>query len=104
VLLTTGGGSRSVLWRQILADVTGKAVVACREVETTSLGAGIHAAAAAGWHGSLLGAAEAMTGTGARHVPSADTAARYDELFAIYREIYPRTAPLHGALQRAFDV
>src|ERR687888_293079 len=103
VLLTTGGGSRSRLWRQILADVTRKAVVACRELETTSLGAGIHAAAAAGWHGSLLEAAEAMTGTGARHVPNEGDAARYDELFAIYREIYPRTAPLHGALQRAFE-
>jgi xylulokinase len=103
VLLTTGGGSRSALWRQILADVTRKTVVACREAETTSLGAGIHAAAAVGWHGSLLEAAQAMTGTGARHEPSERAAARYDELFAIYREIYPRTAPLHRALQRAFD-
>jgi xylulokinase len=103
VLLTTGGGSRSALWRQILADVTQKTVVACREAETTSLGAGIHAAAAAGWHRSLLEAADAMTGTGARHSPNGETAARYDELFAIYREIYPRTAPLHLALHRAFD-
>src|SRR3954463_5413095 len=74
VLLTTGGGSRSALWRQIVADVTGKTVVACREAETTSLGAGMHAAAAAGWHGSLLAAAEAMSGVGARHAPSASTA------------------------------
>jgi xylulokinase len=103
VLLTTGGGSRSELWRQIMADVTRKTVLACREAETTSLGAGIHAAAAVGWHGSLLEAAEAMTGTGARHVPSESAATRYDELFAIYREIYPRTAPLHRALQRALD-
>jgi xylulokinase len=103
VLLTTGGGSRSALWRQILADVTRKTVVACREAETTSLGAGIHAAAAVGWYGSLLEAADAMTGTGASHVPDETAAARYDELFAIYREIYPRTAPLHSALQRAFE-
>jgi xylulokinase len=103
VLLTTGGGSRSALWRQILADVTGKTVLACREAETTSLGAGIQAAAAVGWHGSLLGAADAMTGTGARHTPNEAAAARYDELFAVYREIYPRTAPLHRALQRAFE-
>jgi xylulokinase len=104
VLLTTGGGSRSPLWRQIVADVTGKTVLACREPETTSLGAGIQAAVAAGWHdGSLLDAAESMSGVGARHTPSASAAARYDELFAVYREIYPRTAPLHQALQRALE-
>jgi xylulokinase len=100
-LLATGGGSRSALWRQIVADVTRTPVVACREAETTSLGAGIHAAAASGWHGSLLEAAEAMTGEGAVHTPTESTAARYDDLFAVYREIYPRTAPLHQALQDA---
>jgi sugar (pentulose or hexulose) kinase len=101
LLLTTGGGSRSALWRQIVADVTGKTVVACREAETTSLGAGMQAAAAAGWYGSVREAAEAMSGVGARHTPDASAAARYDELFAVYRDIYPRTAPLHEALQRA---
>jgi xylulokinase len=100
-VLATGGGSRSALWRQIVADVTRKPVAACREAETTSLGAGIHAAAASGWHGSLLDAAEAMTGEGAHHTPDESTAAEYDELFAVYREIYPRTAPLHQALHDA---
>jgi xylulokinase len=103
LLLMTGGGSRSPLWRQIVADVTGKTVVACREAETTSLGAGMQAAAAAGWHGSVLEAAEAMSGVGARHTPSASAAERYDELFAVYREIYPSTAPLHAALQLATE-
>ncbi len=103
VLVTTGGGSRSALWRQIIADVTRRTVVVCREAETTSLGAGIHAAAAAGWHGSLLEAADAMTGTGVHHEPDDAAAARYDELFGIYREIYPRTASLHGALQRTLE-
>jgi xylulokinase len=103
LLLMTGGGSRSALWRQIVADVTGKTVVACREAETTSLGAGMQAAAVAGWYGSVREAAEAMSGVGARHTPDASAAARYDELFAVYREIYPRTAPLHEALQRATD-
>jgi sugar (pentulose or hexulose) kinase len=103
VLLTTGGGSRSVLWRQIVADVTGKTVVACRHTETTSLGAGMQAAAASGWHDSVIEAAETMSGVGARHTPDARAAARYDALFAVYREIYPRTAPLHESLQRALD-
>ena len=103
MLLATGGGSRSALWRQIVADVTRKPVVACREAETTSLGAGILAAAAAGWHGSLEDAAAAMTGEGARHMPDEAVAARYDDLFAVYREIYPSTAPLHRALQDALE-
>jgi xylulokinase len=101
VLLTTGGGSRSALWRQIVADVTGKTVVACRETETTSLGAGMQAAAACGWHDSLAETAQRMSGVGAHHTPDASAAARYDELYAVYRELYPRTAPLHAALQRA---
>jgi xylulokinase len=101
LLLATGGGSRSALWRRIVADVTRKPVVACREAETTSLGAGIHAAAAVGWYGSLAAAAEAMTGEGAREEPDEAGAARYDELFAVYRELYPRTASLHRALQQA---
>jgi xylulokinase len=101
LLRTTGGGSRSALWRQIVADVTGKTVVACRETETTSLGAGMQAAAALDWHGSLRDTAEQMSGVGARHTPDPATAARYDDLFAVYRELYPRTAPLHEALQRA---
>jgi xylulokinase len=103
ILLITGGGSRSALWRQIVCDVTGKRVVACRERETTALGAGIHAAAAVGWYGSLGEAAEAMTGEGAQHEPSEDTATRYDALYEVYRELYPRTAPLHRALQRAIE-
>ena len=103
VLLITGGGSRSALWRQIVADVTRKPVAACRELETTALGAGIHAAAAAGWYGSLQEAVTAMTGEAAQHAPDEPTAQRYDRLFDVYRELYPRTAPLHRALQRALE-
>jgi xylulokinase len=100
-VLMTGGGSRSPLWRQIVADVTRKTVVVCREPETTALGAGILAGAAVGWHGSLRDAAAAMTGEGERHMPDPVAAQRYDALFAVYREIYPRTAPLHRALHAA---
>jgi xylulokinase len=63
----------------------------------------IHAAAPAGWHGSMREAADAMTVEGARHTPDEAAAVRYDQLFAVYRELYPRTAPLHRALQRALE-
>lgn len=96
-----GGGSRSPLWRQIVADISGRPLVACREVETTSLGAAVHAAAAVGWYDSLAEAAAAMSGDGPRHEPDEKTAARYDRLFAVYRELYPRTQPLFAELRDA---
>ncbi len=100
-LYVLGGGSRSALWRQIIADVTRRPVVACREIETTSLGAGMHAAAAVGWYDSIAEAAAAMSDEGARHEPDERAAARYDRLFSVYREIYPRNQELFGELRDA---
>ncbi|HEX4626281.1 MAG TPA: FGGY-family carbohydrate kinase [Solirubrobacteraceae bacterium] len=101
VFLTMGGGSRSALWRQIVSDITRRRVIPCREVETTNLGAGMHAAAAIGWFDSIADAAEAMAQQGASHEPDEATAGRYDALFEVYRELYPRTAELHRALDDA---
>ena len=41
-----GGGSRSPLFCQVMADITGRPVKACKEVETTCLGAAMMAVAA----------------------------------------------------------
>jgi len=103
VFLTMGGGSRSALWRQIVSDITHRRVIPCHEVETTSLGAGMHAAAAIGWFDSIADAAEAMSQNGAPHEPDEATTGRYDALFEVYRELYPRTAELHRALDDARD-
>jgi xylulokinase len=78
-------------------------VIACRDVETTSLGAAIHAAAAVGWFESLPEAAATMSDEGARHEPDEHTARRYDRLFSVYREIYPRTETLFGELRDALQ-
>ena len=48
--VTMGGGSRSTLWCQIVADVTGVPVLRSTTSEATCLGAGILAATAAGWY------------------------------------------------------
>ncbi len=57
-----GGGSRSRLWLQIMADVTGIPVVQSTTNEATCLGAGILAAVGAGWYADVQQAADAMTG------------------------------------------
>jgi xylulokinase len=103
VYLALGGGSRSALWCRIIADVTRRTVTACREVETTSLGAGMHAAAAVGWFDSLADAAAAMSGEGESYEPDDERAERYERLFEVYREIYPSVVSLFPRLSAAAE-
>ena len=88
-IVLLGGGSRSNLWCQIIANVLGRSVTLAREQESTALGAGIHAAAAVGLHKDIRTAADAMTGTEKSFAPDASSHARYAEIFEAYRSIYP---------------
>ena len=88
-ILMLGGGSRSPLWCQIIADVLGRSVRLVREQESTALGAGIHAAAALGLHPDLRAAADAMTGIEKAYDPHMQAHARYSGIFEAYRNIYP---------------
>ncbi len=94
-----GGGARSALWRQILADVLGAPVLLARSADATNLGAGILAAFAAGWYPSVPAAAAAMTGTTQRHDPEPGPAASYDALFRqVYVGLFPAIRPLMDRL------
>lgn len=91
--VTMGGGSKSALWCQIVADVTGVAVVRSTSTEATCLGAGVLAAAAACWYPDAVEAAQAMTGTAERFEPNPHTQAVYDELYEVYRGLFPAVQP-----------
>ncbi len=88
-ILMLGGGSRSPLWCQIIANVLGRSVKLVREQESTALGAGIHAAAALGLYTDIPAAAAAMTGIEKSYAPDMEAHARYDGLYEAYRGIYP---------------
>jgi sugar (pentulose or hexulose) kinase len=97
-----GGGSRSRLWCQIIADVTGVPVVRSTTSEATCLGAGILAAAAAGWYPDAISAASRMTGTAERFTPDPATQAVYDRLYReVYQPLFPTLQPL---LRRLADL
>jgi sugar (pentulose or hexulose) kinase len=90
-----GGGSRSDLWCQILADVTGVPLVRSATAEATCLGAGILAAAAAGWYPDVKTAADGMTGTAERFAPNPEAQAVYEQLYKqVYRPLFPTLQPL----------
>ena len=89
-----GGGSRSALWCQIVADVRGAPVKRARSADATNLGAAVLAASAAGWYPTLLDAAAAITGTTDEFVPNRDAAAHYNRLYGdVYRHLFPALRP-----------
>jgi xylulokinase len=71
-----------------------------REPESTCLGAGMLAAAAVGIHKSIP-AAKAMSGTARKFKPDPTVGGIYDQLYEVYREIYPALRPLFAALNAA---
>jgi len=91
--LVTGGGSRSPLWAQVLADVTGHPMLLCAEPETTALGAGMIGATAAGLHPDLAAAASAMAHHGRTVHPEPAGVATYAELGAVHDTLYAALRP-----------
>nr|WP_240188350.1 FGGY family carbohydrate kinase [Nakamurella flavida] len=100
-IVALGGGSRSRIWCQILADVMQRRVEVVSEYESTCLGAGVLAAAAVGIHPSVETAAAEMTGTGRAFDPDHTHVGAYDRLYEVYRQMYPALRDLFGALAAA---
>jgi xylulokinase len=94
-----GGGARSPLWRQIMADVLNAPVSLARSADATNLGAGVLAATAAGWYPTVREAASAMTGLTERHLPDSRTAVQYDRLYRdVYLALFPAVQPIMDRL------
>ena len=88
----TGGGSKSALWRAILADVLGATVVTTSSSEGAAQGAGALAAVGAGWFASVEDACRSWVEVRDAVEPSGEAAA-YADPYARYRELYPALAP-----------
>lgn len=99
-----GGGSRSDLWCQIVADVSNKTATRAHTTEATNLGAAILAATAAGWYGDVRATAAAMTSTGRSFAPDPTHHAIYDELFnEVYVHLFPALQPFVDKLTALTD-
>lgn len=97
-VIVLGGGSRSAVWCQIIADVMQRRVTVVREPESTCLGSGMLAATAAGVHESVSAAAEAMSGTACAYEPDDARVPTYDRLYQVYRDVYPANRELFARL------
>ena len=95
-LRVSGGGSKSPLWRQIVADVLGVAVVTVGTAEGAAFGAAVLAGVGAGWFEDVGEAQAALVRTG-EVTPPRETQA-YAEPYASYRSLYPALRELFPAL------
>jgi xylulokinase len=89
-LIVFGGGAKSALWRQIIADVTNKPVALVSSVETASLGAAMLAGVGVGRFRSLDEAQQGFVHTLAFHHPCRESAELYDRLYIQYCAVEER--------------
>jgi xylulokinase len=96
----SGGGARSPLWRQILADVFGTDVVTVTATEGAAYGAALLAGVGACVYPSVEAACDATIAVMERAAPTGDSAATYESLYRVYRMLYPSLRDSVHALSR----
>ncbi|HPU98831.1 MAG TPA: FGGY-family carbohydrate kinase, partial [Candidatus Hydrogenedentes bacterium] len=89
----SGGGARSRLWRQIMADVIGAPMITINVDEGPAYGAAILAAVAAGIYGSVEESCDAIIHEVNRVEPDPDTGKAYARWFEAYQALYWALAP-----------
>lgn len=87
-MLVCGGGARSRLWRQILADVYHSGVSTLQNEEGPAMGAAILAGVGAGIFESVEKACAYIMKTGSTLEYNKRNAAKYDQYYKIYQDLY----------------
>ena len=93
----TGGGAKSPLWRQILADVLDAELVTVNTSEGAAYGAGLLAATGAGVFSDVESACEATIRITGSTQPGADREI-YEQMYPFYRGLYPALKASFGGL------
>ncbi len=92
----SGGGTRSSLWRQILADVLQAEMVTINTAEGAAFGAALLAAVGVGEFTSLPAACQQVIQVTGRTEVGEETAV-YDHAYTLYRQLYPALKPIFAA-------
>ena len=91
----SGGGAKSPLWRQMLADVLGVELVTVQTTEGAAYGAALLAGVGAGLWPSVEAACEATIRPDVAIPPMQETQSRYDAQYGQYRRLYPLLSPFY---------
>ncbi len=89
----TGGGAKSALWRQILADVLNTELITVNTVEGAAYGAAVLAATGAGAFTDVPSPCAAIIQATGSTMPGPASAA-YEAIYPLYRDLYPALRPV----------
>ncbi len=105
VIRLSGGGSKSPLWRQILADIFGRPVQCLEMADCGVLGAAILGASGAGIFDSLESAVDAMVHPTEMIEPDMKNYEVYTDLFEIFKDAFLawRDADIYNRLNAVCD-
>lgn len=93
----SGGGARSALWRQILADVLNAELVTVNTTEGAAFGAAMLAGVGANvWQDVYRACQEVIHLTGST-TPNSVAVMNYQQQYALYRGLYPALKPTFDA-------
>lgn len=85
-----GGGAKSPFWQQMFADVYGCPLRTTRSQGDPSIGAAILAAVGTEEYASVEAACQAMVAMDDAMLPDPLRSRRYEDFYAVYRELYPQ--------------
>lgn len=98
-IMLCGGGAKSPVWRQMLADIYNTTVTTMNAPESAALGAAILGGVAAGVYPDLPTACEKLIAPEKRIAPSKN-APQYQPIYALYRTLYPTLAESFSKLSQ----
>lgn len=94
-----GGGAKSRLWLQMLADVLDIELVLPATEQGPGLGGALLAAVAVGAYDSVGACADALVGTRGHVTPNPELVDAYDARYRIWRELYPALRSSFAAMR-----
>jgi L-xylulokinase len=100
----SGGGARSPVWPQMLADMLGRTLAVAAQPEAGALGAAMAAAIGAGRFADLDEAAAAMVAPASQITPDPQRNAIYQRRYELWQAIEQSLAPHWAKLRQLGDV
>ncbi|MFB0919541.1 MAG: FGGY-family carbohydrate kinase, partial [Oscillospiraceae bacterium] len=98
-----GGGAKSPLWKEIISNVLNLELDSVETEEGPGYGGAILASVACGEFSSVREAAEKLVKVSSTLRPDAEIAARYEQRYQVFRQIYPIVKPLFGIIKNERD-